>query len=127
METINKSKFEQLLEEKRHKELKTILDKVAISLSENNNIDNTLLNTINAQNSKIVEVLKAAQNSKIEINFDEFASLLTKISEDIIASNAKVVYTLENRMLPDTFVLIKDGLGVTQLVKVNYKTAKEIN
>lgn len=127
METsINKSKFEALLEEKRHNELKSILDKVAISMSENNIIDNTVLNTINIQNNKIAELIKEAQNSKIEINFEEFATLLEKISQDILDSNDKVINTLENRMLPDTFVLVKDTYGVTQLVKVNYKSAKEI-
>ena len=126
METINKTRFEALLEEKRHGELKSILDKVALTLSENNIIDNTVLNTINVQNTKITELIKEAQNSKIEINFEEFAILLEKISQDIINSNNKVVSTLENRMLPDNFVLIKNEYGITQLVKVNYKSAKEI-
>lgn len=124
--SIDKTRFEALLEEKRHGELKSILDKVALTLSENNIIDNTVLNTINVQNTKITELIKEAQNSKIEINFEEFAILLEKISQDIINSNNKVVATLENRMLPDNFVLIKNEYGVTQLVKVNYKSAKKI-
>ena len=122
---INIKKFETLLEEKRHKELITILDKVASLLSDNSS-DKHLVDGISNQNDKITALLKQIETIKLDGNNQELSEILNKISYNILENNNKVVDTLENRMLPDTFVLIKDAYGVTQLVKVNYKKAKDI-
>ena len=121
---IDDKKFDALLKDKQHKELKTLLGTIATSIS--NTEDKEIIKAIGSQTIKVSELIDELKIIKNELSTEEFAILTEKICNDIIESNNKVINTIENRLLPDTFGLIKDEYGVTQLVKVNYKTAKEI-
>ena len=121
---IDDKKFDALLKDKQHKELKTLLGTIATSIS--NTEDKGIIKAIEIQTIKVSELIDEVKTIKNELSTEEFAILTEKICNDIIESNNKVIDSIENRLLPDTFGLIKDEYGVTQLVKVNYKTAKEI-
>lgn len=121
---IDDKKFDALLKDKQHKELKTLLGTIATSISTTE--DKEIIKAIGSQTIKVSELIDELKIIKNELSTEEFAILTEKICSDIIESNNKVINTIENRLLPDTFGLIKDEYGVTQLVKVNYKTAKEI-
>ena len=121
---IDDKKFDALLKDKQHKELKTLLGTIATSIS--NTEDKDISKAIESQTIKVSELIDEVKTIKNELSTEEFAILTEKICNDIIESNNKVIDSIENRLLPDTFGLIKDEYGVTQLVKVNYKTAKEI-
>ncbi len=121
---IDDKKFDALLKDKQHKELKTLLGTIATSISTTE--DKEIIKAIGSQTIKVSELIDELKIIKNELSTEEFAILTEKICNDIIESNNKVINTIENRLLPDTFGLIKDEYGVTQLVKVNYKTAKEI-
>ena len=121
---IDDKKFDALLKDKQHKELKTLLGTIATSIS--NTEDKDIIKAIESQTIKVSELIDEVKTIKNELSTEEFAILTEKICNDIIESNNKVIDSIENRLLPDTFGLIKDEYGVTQLVKVNYKTAKEI-
>lgn len=132
---IEDEKFEALLSEKRHKELTTSLKAISLALVTKN--DEAIVEAINGQGEKIGQLVKAIQEIpqpekpekpevNIELNPKEFVTSVQKICEDIVASNNKVIEALENRLLPDSFELIKN-YGVTQSVKVNYKQANQIN
>ena len=121
---IDDKKFDALLKDKQHKELKTLLVTIATSISTTE--DKEIIKAIGSQTIKVSELIDELKIIKNELSTEEFAILTEKICNDIIESNNKVINTIENRLLPDTFGLIKDEYGVTQLVKVNYKTAKEI-
>ncbi len=125
-------KFESLLADKRHKELTGALKGIATHLSKDN--DKAVVEAINGQADKIGELVKAIQdmpkpekaNVNVELNPKEFVTSVQKICEDIVASNNKVIEALENRLLPDSFDLVKGYGGTTQSVKVNYKNANQI-
>ena len=121
---IDDKKFDALLKDKQHKELKTLLGTIATSIS--NTEDKDIIKAIESQTIKVSELIDEVKTIKNELSTEEFAILTEKICNDIIESNNKVIDSIENRLLPATFGLIKDEYGVTQLVKVNYKTAKEI-
>lgn len=131
---IEDEKFEALLQEKRHKELTTSLKAISLALVTKN--DEAVIEAINGQGEKIGELVKAIQEIpqpekpekpevNVELNQDKVITLLGEISKEIIESNNKVIEALENRLLPDSFELIKN-YGVTQSVKVNYKPANQV-
>ena len=127
--------FEKLLQYKQHKELNNSLKAMATALSKNN--DKAVVDAINKQGDyigQLVDVIKSLPKPdknetpivNVEINPQEFVSSINKICEDIVASNNKVIETLNNRLLPDTFTLVKNYGGTTESVKVNYKQANNI-
>ena len=127
--------FDKLLQDKRHKELTNSLKAMATALS--NNSDKAVVDAMNKQGDNIGQLVSAIKSMpkpdkpenpivNVEINPQEFVSSINKICEDIVASNNKVIETLNNRLLPDTFTLVKDYGGTTQSVKVNYKQANNI-
>ena len=125
--------FDKLLQDKRHKELTNSLKAMATALS--NNSDKAVVDAINKQGDNIGQLVNAIKNIakpespivNVEVNPKEFAVTINKICEDIVASNNKVIETLNTRLLPDTFTLIKDWGEVTTSVKVNYKEANKIS
>jgi len=133
---IEDEKFEALLEQRRHNELKGLLVKLANSMSPKD--DSAIVGAINGQGDKIGDLVKAIQNMpkpekpekpqvNVQVNQELVISSISKMCEDILASNNKVIEALENRLLPESFVLLKGWNGVTESVKVNYKQANLIN
>ena len=121
-----------LLERKRHDDIVRGFSKMATALSENN--DKEVVNAINKQGQLIGDLVTVLKNipkpEKPVVNVDvdihkHFSQLINKICCDIVNSNELVIRALDNRMLPDTFDLIKFN-GVTNSVKVNYKEASKI-
>jgi len=116
---ITFSEEDFLLAENRHEELIRELKKIVYTLNEFNeenisekNLDyNKLLTTFEAISDK-------SQN--------ETVILLNGIRDDIIESNEKLITSLENRLLPDSFSLVRNNYGHVQEVKVNYKSANKI-
>jgi len=122
-------KFERLLADKRHRELATSLKNIATILA--NKDGNELAASVNEQTSKIQALVSTILNTpkpdvNVELNAKEFVSSAQQICKDIIESNNKVIEALENRLLPDTFTLVRSYGGQTESVKVNYKQANLI-
>lgn len=144
---IEDEKFEALLQEKRHKELTKNLRDLFVAISTKD--DKSIIDAINGQGEKIGELVTAIQSIpkpekigalvsaiqnipkpekpqiNVEVKQDLLISSVQQICKNIIESNNKVIEAVENRLLPDTFELIKN-YGVTQSVKVNYKPANQI-
>jgi len=131
---IEDDDFEALLADKRHKELSGTLKTIAMSLSKEKD-DKAVVDAINGQGEKVAALVKAIENIpkpekpevNVELNQDKVISSLREICTDIVASNKEVIAALENRLLPDSFQLVKGYGGVTESVKVNYKAANLIN
>lgn len=126
---VEEDEFNEIVAENRHRELATSLKDIATILSNKN--DKAVALAINGQGSKIEALVKAIHGIqkpevKIEWTPKEFISSINKICEDIVASNNKVIQALNNRLLPDTFTLVKSHRGTTESVKVNYKEANKI-
>jgi hypothetical protein len=123
--------FDDLLADKRHKELVSALRVISTSL---NKEDKTaIVDAIHAQGlntEKLIGLIKEVQKQEqptININNDKISDALNKICADIIVSNNKVIEALESRLLPDTFEMSRGYAGgVVESVKVKYKSAKEI-
>lgn len=130
IEEIEDDEFDEIVAEKRHKEITKKLGDVATALS--NQSDKAIVNAINGQGEKVAALVKAIENLpnpekvNVEINQDKILPSLQQISKDIIESNNKVIAALENRLLPDNFELVKGYGGITTSVKVNYKQANQI-
>lgn len=131
---IEDERFEALLSDKRHRELTNSLKSISLALATKN--DEAVIEAINGQGDKIGELIKAIKEIpvpekpekpevNVEVNQDKVITSLNQICTDIVASNNKVIEALENRLLPDSFELIKN-YGVTQSVRVNYKPANQI-
>ena len=127
--------FEARLADKRHKELTKKLGELTAAITSKD--DKAIAESIIGQADKIGELVKAIQEIpkpehpenpeiKVELNPQEFVTSVKEICKDIVASNEKVIEALENRLLPDTFILVKSYGGATESVKVNYKQANLI-
>lgn len=131
---INDKEFDDIVADKRHKELLKSSEELLISLKEIsksliNNSDAEIAIALNNQGNKISELVKVILTNSKEINIEypkEFVSLVNNMCKDILLSNSKVVESISNRLLPDTFSLVKDPSGITQFVKVNYLEASKI-
>ena len=133
---IEDEEFESLLADKRHREVAGTLKNIATSLLKEKD-DKAIVDAIKVQGDKMSELVAAIKSIpkpekletpivNVELNPQQFVTSINKICEDIVASNNKVIEALNNRLLPDTFILVRGYGGVTNSVKVNYKTAKEI-
>jgi len=133
---IEDEKFEALLEQRRHNELKGLLVKLATSMSGKD--DSAIVSAINGQGDKIGALVKAIQDMpkpekpekpqvNVQVNQELVISSIQQLCKDIVDSNNKVIEALENRLLPDTFTMVKSWGGVTESVKVNYKEANKLS
>ena len=102
------TQFEALLAEKRHKELVSAFIKQSEKIAER------------------VEVIKNLPEPHVNVNQEKVITSLDQLCIEIVDSNNKVVDTLETRLLPDTFTLVRNNSGYTEYVKVNYKPANKI-
>lgn len=131
---IDIDKIQRLKQAEQHKELTTSLGKLATAISEDKG-SAELAKVITNQTTQFVTAIanlpkpeaQKFPEVKIEYNHEKLVSLLDGFTENIKESNQQVIYALENRLLPDTFELVKGYGGETQSVKVKYKSAKEIN
>ena len=126
---MENQEFDSLLLEKRHSEIVSTLSAIAESLTKEE--DKGLLEAILEQGERLrglIELVSKipAPEVTVDVNLEELKLIFENIKEQIISSNIKVVETIEKRLLPYTFDLIKEN-GVTQSVKVNYKEANQIN
>ena len=132
---IEDEKFEALLEQRRHNELKGLLVKLATAMSGKD--DSAIVEAINGQGSKIGELVAAIQSMpkpekqekpqvNVELNPKDFVASVQELCKEIVGSNNKVIEALENRLLPESFELVKRWNGATESVKVNYKEANKI-
>lgn len=127
MREVTKDEAEEIISANRHNELKSVLKQIAFYLSseKNEKKDKEVVDEIRKQSQNIEHFFKSIelnQNSKELVSSSSF----NKMREDILASNERLVKTIENRLLPDTFDLIRNGNDRAQSVKVNYKEASKI-
>lgn len=121
--------FEALLSDAKHEELTNALKDISVSLAEG---DENIVNAIKEQGSTVEGLVEAIKNLPepeapiVEVNQEEVISSIQQICTDIIASNNKVIEALENRMMPESFTLVKN-FGITESVKVQYKPANQLN
>lgn len=126
-------KFGLLLQDRRHKEIYGSLKSISEALSNKDEL--LVVEAIVNQSRKLEGLIEAIQNMghkpsevNVEVNQDRVIETLNKICNEIISSNERLILSLDNRLLPDTFELLKNGFtGATHSVKVNYKSAKNIN
>ena len=132
-EDIEQIEFERLLADKRHREVSYLLKSINTALSKDDD-DREIIAAINKQGNNFGELIKAIKSIpqselpevNVTLNPKEFVSSINKICEDIIASNNKVIETLNTRLLPHSFILVKGYGGVTESVNVLYKQANLI-
>jgi hypothetical protein len=76
----------------------------------------------------LTKFLKNFEFPEIEVvtKNEDFKTFFETIKDEILKSNSKVIDTIENRLLPDSFDLQRGKDNLTTSVKINYKTAKEI-
>jgi hypothetical protein len=122
--------FELLSLEKRHLEIIEALKLISESLAQEE--DSAVLEAILAQGEKLsglIDLISKMPTPEVtvDVNLDELKAAFEDIKEEIIQSNAKVIETIENRLLPFSFDLNREPNGLTTSVKVNYKQANEIN
>lgn len=133
---IEDEEFESLLADKRHKEVAGTLRNIATALLKEKD-DKVIVDAIKVQGDKMSELVAAIKSIpkpekletpivNVELNPQQFVTSINKICEDIVASNNKVIEALNNRLLPDTFILVRGYGGATESVKVNYKEASKI-
>lgn len=127
---MENQEFELLSLQKRHSEIIEALKLISESLSQEE--DNSVLEAILAQGEKLKGIIDLiskipAPEVTVDINLDELKASFESIKQEIIDSNTKVIETIENRLLPDTFTLNRETNGLTTSVKVNYKQANKIN
>lgn len=125
---LEDEQFETLLADKRHKELTVALKNIATNLA--NKDDSGIVEAIKEQVVKMEELVSVIQSHNPEVNVElnpkDFVASMQQMCKDIAESNNKVIETLENRMLPESFQLVKGYGGITESVKVNYKPANKI-
>ena len=130
--TTEEQEFQELLQDKRHKEIIKSLSTIAMALNSDKKSDDEIVKAIKGQGENVNNLIKSIQNIPksqapiVNINQKEISDSLNKICADIVASNNKVIETLEKRLLPHSFELVKSFNGVTESVKVNYKPANKI-
>ncbi len=130
--TTEEQEFQELLQDKRHKEIIKSLSTIAMALNSDEKSDDEIVKAIKGQGENVNNLIKSIQNIPksqapiVNINQKEISDSLNKICADIVASNNKVIETLEKRLLPHSFELVKSFNGVTESVKVNYKPANKI-
>jgi len=129
IEEIDEREFDDIQADKRNKALIKAFNGLATAL--NNKDDKAVVVAFNNQADKMEKLVSAIQDIpkpevKVDLNPKEFVTSVQKICEDIVASNNKVIEALENRLLPESFVLVKGWNGATESVKVNYKPANQI-
>jgi len=116
--------FEKALRDSENEALVKAINSLSTSLSQNNNKE--IVDAIKLQSGKIEGLFKNIPEPPKQENPQIFINLTQKMCADIISSNNKVITAIENRLLPDTFELKKNSFGITESVKVNYKSAKDI-
>lgn len=132
IDDIEEMQFEKLLADKRHKEVSHLLKTIATNLLKGD--DKEVIDAINKQGKNFGELIQAIKSIpqtelpevNVTLNPKDFVSSINKICEDIIASNEKVIETLNTRLLPHSFILVKDSRGTTESVNVLYKPSNKI-
>jgi hypothetical protein len=122
--------FEELLLQKRHDELNSSIKNIASVLQSENAL---MIRSIQEQTKKMEQVsmllteLKKLEKPKYELpNNDALTKSISYLCEEIVSSNNRVIESIENRLLPDSFTLVKNYQGMTTSVNVNYKQANRI-
>jgi 5'-deoxynucleotidase YfbR-like HD superfamily hydrolase len=117
--------FEELLLENRHNQILQELREVVKAISEkNSDMEGVLTKKLDT----LTKFLKSFEFPEIEVvtKSEDFKMFFETIKDEILKSNNKVIDTIENRLLPDSFDLQRGKDNLTTSVKINYKTAKEI-
>ena len=129
---VTKEEADELIAENRHREHSYLLKSIATALSKDD--DKEVIDAINKQGNNFGELIKAIKDIpqtelpevNITLNPKEFVSSINKICKDILESNEKVIETLNTRLLPHSFILVKDSRGTTESVNVLYKPSNKI-
>lgn len=133
----SKEEEDEIIAENRHRELSYTLKSIAKGLVPKD--DTAIVNAIKGQCDEfknaigdLLNKLPEQKEPKVNVNID-YENLLTSVREisdktilKIEESKNEIIQAFENRLLPDTFELVKN-FGVTQSVKVNYKPANLIS
>lgn len=118
---VDDEEAQEIIAEARHKQIQRSFAKLTSAVTES---DSKIIAAAQKQTEAIGEFAESIKG--IELNPTEIVSSLLQIREDIVASNNKLIETIETRLLPDTFTLNKRNNGETESVKVNYKPANQI-
>ena len=124
---IDDIEFDDLLADKRHKEITGRLGKLveALNKPEKEKDDKAIVDAIKKQGESLDKVAAAIANQpkpeksevKVEVNNQEILPLLREIKE----GNEKLLQAIENRNLVESFDFQYDNWGSIKTAKVNYK------
>lgn len=124
--------FEDLLAEKRHKEVTQSLKGIATLLSkpEKSNEDKQIIDAINKQGEAIERVAAAIQSQpkpekpevNVELNNTEVVTLLREVKE----GQKAIIEAFGNRPMVDKFDFEKDNWGNIKTAKVIYKPMNQV-
>ena len=122
------------IERKWHDDIVKGFSNMTTALSANN--DKEIISAIKGQSdilkSGMEQLVKSIPKPQVNEVFDyekivtSFKDISKKSEDKFEALVGKFIETLNNRLLPDTFTLVKNYGGTTESVKVNYKQANNI-
>jgi hypothetical protein len=125
----NDIEFEQLLQDKRHKELLGTLKGIASLLSKDNSNDSGIISAIEKQSGKIekfVQVIKELPQPKVnvEVNNDNVQTSITEMANSILGSLNEIKKVLQQ---PEKEIKKEWTFDITRNVNgfINSITAKQ--
>ena len=133
-QTISIEEEDFRIAENRHDEIVKSLKAVTAALLKQD--DKEIISAIKGQPDvfklAMEQVIKSIPKPEVNVSFDyeKLVTLIRGICKDtedkVEASTNNCINAINNRLLPDTFTLVKGYGGITESVKVNYKEANKI-
>ena len=131
--TISIEEEDFIIAENRHDEILKSLKLIATNLSnkDDKKDDTEIINAIKKQGENIEKAIEKMPAPEVNVvnDYKEIVSLLKENREGQKAMEKAFLeqkQAFENRLLPDTFTLVKTYGGATESVKVNYKESSKI-
>lgn len=120
---IEDDDFNELLAEKRHKELSGALKKIAMLLSEPIKSDNTLVEAIK-NNMNILNGLISVMNQQKEVSVTVDNNALLPLLKEIKEGNDRILTALNDKPIVDEFK-VQNTDRYTKTIEVIYKKSSQ--
>jgi len=105
-------KRQALIAEKRHQELKDVLNGIL-----NKKDDNSISKSIESHIAVINELISKTPKPSIELNQEKVVSSIEKLSKELLIELKKY----NERPMVDKFDMVRNQWGIIESVKVSYK------
>lgn len=116
VELTNDREFDQLLAEKRHKELTAALDKLVSAI--NKKKDDKVVEAIDRQVSALRDFLKQMKDEEkpMEMNHDDVVGCVEKLGQDILGGLTELKETITQKSKDWTFTVSRDNMGYIESI-----------